>query len=174
MEIKHGTHLGKPVVFFSAQDYLVKLAQDCKLTIIGKFLKTKPTMEEIRKLFVSQFHLKAPVKIVYFDHKYVYLDFANEVDYNHIYSKTYIHFGDYLMKILKWTPDFKPEVETAIVSVWIIIHQLLWHLFRWDVISRMVEDVGTGIAPDQAIYSKSRGNIAKVKVEINLLKPKLD
>lgn len=34
--------------------------------------------------------------------------------------------------------------------------------------------MGVVVAPDQATYSKSRGNVAKVKVEINLLKPKLD
>ncbi|XP_060180681.1 uncharacterized protein LOC132610402 [Lycium barbarum] len=78
------------------------------------------------------------------------------------------------MKVIKWTADFKPEVETSIVPVWILIHQLPWHLFRWDVMSKIVESVGIAIAPDQATYSKTRGNIAKLKVEIDLLKPKQD
>lgn len=30
------------------------------------------------------------------------------------------------------------------------------------------------MAPDQTTYSKSRGNVAKIKVEIDLLKPRLD
>ncbi|XP_070036954.1 uncharacterized protein [Nicotiana tomentosiformis] len=73
-----------------------------------------------------------------------------------------------------WTPDFKPEVETPIVPVWILIHQLPCHLFKWGIVSRMVQYLEVSIAPDQATYSKFRGNIAKIKVEINLLKPKLD
>lgn len=121
-------------------------------------------MEEIRKIFVSQFHLKAIVKIAYFDYKYIYLNFANEVNYNHIYSKTFIQYGECPMKILKWTLNFKLEVETPIVLVLILIHQLPWHLFRWDVISRMVEAMGIAIASDQAIYSKSIANVANVKV----------
>lgn len=130
IEIRHGTHLGKPTVFFTAQDYFVTLAQDCKLTLIGKFYRGKPTMEELRKVFISQFHLIGSVKIAYLDFRHVYLDFTNEVDYNHILFKEYVDIGEAPMKILKWTTHFKPEEETSIVPVWILIHQLPWHLFR--------------------------------------------
>ncbi|OIT29407.1 hypothetical protein A4A49_52394 [Nicotiana attenuata] len=174
VEIQHGTHLGKPVVFFKAEEYFVNLAKECRFTIIGKFYRGKPSMEEIRKTFIRQFQLSASVKIAYFDPKHVYLDFANEVDYNHVFAKDYIDIGDAPMKILKWTPDFKPEEETPIVPVWILIHQLPWHLFKWNIVSRLVQDVGVAVAPDMATYSKSRGNVAKVKVEIDLLKPRLD
>ncbi|OIT35226.1 hypothetical protein A4A49_28326 [Nicotiana attenuata] len=174
VEIQHGTHLGKPAVFFKAEDYFVNLAKECRFTIIGKFYRGKPSMEEIRKTFIRQFQLSASVKIAYFDPKHVYLDFANEVDYNHVFANDYIDIGDAPMKILKWTPDFKPEEETPIVPVWILIHQLPWHLFKWNIVSRLVQDVGVAVAPDLATYSKSRGNVAKVKVEIDLLKPRLD
>ncbi|XP_070014253.1 uncharacterized protein [Nicotiana sylvestris] len=71
VEIQHGTHLGKPAIFFKAEDYFVNLAKECRFTII-------------------------------------------------------------------------------------------------------VQDVGVEVALDLAPYSKSRGNVAKVKVEIDLLKPRLD
>lgn len=38
----------------------------------------------------------------------------------------------------------------------------------------MVESVGTGMAPDIATFSKSRGNVAKLKVEVDLFKPRQD
>ncbi|PHU20007.1 hypothetical protein BC332_11158 [Capsicum chinense] len=146
VNIRHGTHLGKPAVYFSVEDYFVKLAQECILTLIGKFYKGKPSMDEIRKV---QFHLIGLVKIAFFDHRHVYIDFSNEVDYNHVLFKEFVDIGESPMKILKWTTDFNPEKEISIVP-------------------------GVEIAPDQANYSKSRGNVAKVKVEIDLLKPKLD
>ncbi|KAF3619025.1 hypothetical protein FXO38_33130 [Capsicum annuum] len=110
IDIRHGTHLGKPTVFFSAEDYFVNLAKDCKYTIIEKFYKGKPSMEEIRKGFV-------------------------EIGKSH-------------MKIIKWTADFKPEEETSIVPIWILIHQLPWHLFKWQVISRLISDIGVAICSD--------------------------
>lgn len=87
-------------------------------------------MEEIRKVFIQQFHLTGSVKIAYFDPKHVYIKFSNEVDYKHILFKEYIDIVEAPMKILKWTPNFKPEEETSIVPDWILIHQLLWHLFN--------------------------------------------
>lgn len=165
VEITHGTHLGKPAVYFNAQDYFVNLAESCKFTIVGKFFKGKPTMEEIRKSLATKFHLKDSVKVAYFNPQHVYLDFTNETDYNHILSKSWIHIGDTPTKILTWSPDFKPEVETSIASVWILIHKLPWHLFRWDIVSRILNAVGTAAAPDQATYSKSRGNVAKLRLK---------
>lgn len=71
--------------------------------------KSKPNIEELRKLFVSQFHLKGTVKIAYYDYKTVYIDFSNEVDFNHIYFKPFVNIGSYTMKILRWTPNFRPD-----------------------------------------------------------------
>lgn len=75
---------------------------------------------------------------------------------------------------MKWTVDFKPEEKTSIVLILILLHQLPWHLFNWQVVSKMVSEVGVVVAPDQVTYSKPMGNMAKVKVEIELLKTKLD
>lgn len=81
-------------------------------------------MELIRKTFNSQFHLTGSVKIAYFDPKHVYLDFANDVDYNHVFAEEFIDIGETPMKILKWTLYFKLEEEASIFPVWILIHQL--------------------------------------------------
>lgn len=111
-------------------------------------------MEEIRKTFVNKFQLTGSVKIAYFDPKHVYLDFSNDVDYNHLFTKGYIDIGDSPLKILKWKLDFKPEEETSIVPGWILIHQLSWHLFKWQIVSRPVSNIGNAVAPNQATYFK--------------------
>lgn len=74
-------------------------------------------MEEVRELFVSHYHLKGNVKIAYYDYKTVYINFTNEIDFNHIYFKWFIYLGQYTTKVMKWTRDFKSEQETSIVSV---------------------------------------------------------
>lgn len=38
----------------------------------------------------------------------------------------------------------------------------------------MVSSIGIAMAPDMATYSKSHGNTAKIKLEIDLLKPRQD
>lgn len=69
---------------------------------------------EIRKSLATKFHLKDSAKVAYFNPQHVYLDFSNETDYSHILFKSWIHIGDTPMKILNYTPDFKPEVGTSI------------------------------------------------------------
>ncbi|KAG5596782.1 hypothetical protein H5410_038014 [Solanum commersonii] len=73
-------------------------------------------------------------------------------------NKEFVDIDDSSMKILKWIADFKPDDKTYIVP--------------WHIISKLVSNVGVAIAPDQATYSKSRGNVAKVKVKIDQLKPR--
>lgn len=38
--------------------------------------------------------------------------------------------------------------------------------------SRLVQSIGNVVAPDQVTYCKTRGNVAKANMEINLPKPK--
>lgn len=80
-------------------------------------------MEEIRKVFIRQFHLTRSVKIAYFDFRHVYIDFTNEVDFSHIRFKEFIDIGEVTMNILKWTPNYKPEEETSIIPILFLIHQ---------------------------------------------------
>lgn len=42
MNMTHETHMGKLAMYFSALDYFVNLVEDCRLTVVGKFLKGKP------------------------------------------------------------------------------------------------------------------------------------
>lgn len=53
VEITYRTYLGKPIVYFTAQDYFINLAHEYKITIIGKLYQSKPIMEEIKRVFVS-------------------------------------------------------------------------------------------------------------------------
>lgn len=117
IDIIRGSHLGRPTIFFTTSVYLVNLAEDCKFTIIGKFYKGKPPMKEIRKILVSQFHLIGSVKIAYFDFRHTYIDFSNEIDFNHVQFKEFVDIRDSTMKILKWTLEFKSEEEMLIVSI---------------------------------------------------------
>lgn len=81
-------------------------------------------MEEVRRLFISLIPLKGTVKIAFYDTNHVYIDLSNETNFYHIYFKSFITLGPYIMKIIRRTPDFAPECETTIAPVWILIHQL--------------------------------------------------
>lgn len=46
---------------------------------------------------------------------HVFLDFENIDDHLNVYSKCFLTFGEnHIMKILRWTTDFKPEAKSTL------------------------------------------------------------
>lgn len=76
------THNGIPAVIFKASDYYGVMAKECKYTIIGKFLRTRPNIERIRSIFAEKVSIKGEAKIGVYDFRTVFIDVTNEEDIN--------------------------------------------------------------------------------------------
>ncbi|KAK6783052.1 hypothetical protein RDI58_020848 [Solanum bulbocastanum] len=162
---------GKPVVVFTKEENDL-LAQTCKWTIIGKFSHIRPSIDIIRKQFAKMISSKGNVKIGVYDMHHVFIDFDNVDDHLNVYSKNFLTFGEsHIMKILRWTPNFKPEAETTLALVWINLPDLPWHFYEWDAIQRICKPIGTPLIMDKATSSKTRPATAKVKIEVDLTRP---
>lgn len=61
--------------------------EQCKRTIVGKFLKIRPQIEKIRSRFSEKFPLKGSVKIGVYDNYNVVLDFTNDEDCNTVWFR---------------------------------------------------------------------------------------
>lgn len=53
---------GVPAVIFKKEDFVVKLAERCKYSLVRKFSNTMPKVELIRKNFILQTQLTGGVK----------------------------------------------------------------------------------------------------------------
>lgn len=71
-------------MIFKRDDYIVRFADICKFTVVGKFSNTMPRMEVIRKGFIDQTELRGPVKIAHFSARTVYIKLENEYDHSTI------------------------------------------------------------------------------------------
>ncbi|KAH0672577.1 hypothetical protein KY290_026629 [Solanum tuberosum] len=90
-------------------------------------------------------------------------------DHINVYSTSFLTIGEnHIMKILRWTTDFKPEEEITLAPVWI---NLPWHYYEWDAICRKCKPIGTPLVMDKATNSKTRPATAKVRIEIDLTRP---
>ncbi len=72
--------------------------------------------------------------------------------------------------IQKWTPTFRPEEETPIVPIWISLPELPWYCYHKDILSALLSPIGKGLYLDTASIQKTRGSIARVKVQMDLTK----
>ncbi|KAM3303314.1 hypothetical protein P3S67_014344 [Capsicum chacoense] len=84
---RQSTHNGMPAVIFKAKDYCRVMDDECRLTIVEKFLKPRPQIEKIRFRFKELFPVKGSTKIGVFDNYNVFLDFTNEDDFNTVWFK---------------------------------------------------------------------------------------
>ncbi|KAH0716637.1 hypothetical protein KY290_012824 [Solanum tuberosum] len=115
---RHTTKQGQPAVIYDMDDFMNKLAVDCKYTLIGKFSTNMPKIDLIRKSFILQTQLNGGVNIAHYNARHVFIDLENELDYNTVWTQQRMTIEGKLMRIQAWTPNFRPEEETPIVPIW--------------------------------------------------------
>ncbi|KAH0673690.1 hypothetical protein KY284_024777 [Solanum tuberosum] len=166
----HTTRQGLPAVLLDEDDYNIKLAESCKHTLVGKFTNTMPKMELIRKSFTLQTQLTGGVKITHFNYRHVYIDLDNEFDYVTVWTKQRMNIKGQLMIIQTWTPDFTPEEEIPIVPIWVALPELPWHCYNKVLLTTILSSIGKVLYLDLPSSQKNRGNMARVKIQIDLTK----
>ncbi|XP_015158403.1 uncharacterized protein [Solanum tuberosum] len=75
-----------------------------------------------------------------------------------------------LMRIQTWTPNFRPEEDTPIVHIWILLPGLPWHFFKMEFITPILSPIGKVVYLDTASIKRTRASMAKVKVQVDLTK----
>ncbi|KAH0776722.1 hypothetical protein KY290_008133 [Solanum tuberosum] len=161
---------GLPAIIYDRDDYMTKLAADCKYTLIGKFSSTMPKMELIRKSFILQTQLIGGANIAHYNARHVFIDLENELDYNTVWTQQRMTIEGKLMRIQTWTPNFTPEEETPIVPIWVLLPGLPWHCFKKEFITPLLSPIGKVLYLDTASIKRTRASMAKVKVQVDLTK----
>ncbi|XP_070041419.1 UPF0329 protein ECU02_0060-like [Nicotiana tomentosiformis] len=72
------------------------------------------------------------------------------------------------MELQAWTPIFNPNEDNPIVPVWIVIPELPWHFYYIEVLSVLLSPIGKVLHLDLASMQKTRGSVAKVKMQADL------
>ncbi|XP_055835237.1 uncharacterized protein LOC129903717 [Solanum dulcamara] len=170
---KRVTKQGCPAIMFKREDYMVKMAESCKYTLIGKFYSPMPKMEVIRKKFISQTELRGKVKITHFNSRHIYIDLDNEHDRTTVLDSKRMYIDGVFMRFQVWTPTFDPNYETPILPVWVILPELPWHCFHKEFVTLLLADVGQVLHLDMAFMQKTRGSVAKAKVQMDITKPRI-
>lgn len=78
------------------------------------------------------------------------------------------------MRIFKWSPTFSPKKESAVVPVWIGFPELPAHLFDKSAIYSIASLIGNPLNLDDFTAFRSKLSCARVCVEIDLTKPRVD
>ena len=75
------------------------------------------------------------------------------------------------MRIFRWTRDFHVHKESSLVPVWVSLLALPIHYFDRHSLFSILSSVGQPLFLDSATVARSRPSVARVCVEVVLLKP---
>ncbi|XP_060170928.1 uncharacterized protein LOC132601893 [Lycium barbarum] len=78
------------------------------------------------------------------------------------------------MWLQMWHPDFKPEEDSPMAPIWVLLPKLPFHCHAWNYVRQILEPIGTPLIMDAATSSRTRPSMAKVRVEVDLTKPQID
>nr|XP_027070434.1 uncharacterized protein LOC113695508 [Coffea arabica] len=162
------THRGEPAVVFSAADIAV-VAAPFRYTLVGKFSKGRPLLPDLRK-FLSTLDLKDTATVGLLDDRHVLLKFQCEADFLRVWGRSLWYVNGSPMRVFKWTSKFHVNRESSLAPVWFRLPKLPIHLFAKPCLFHLVSCLGTPLFVDAATSSFSRPNVARVCVEVDLLK----
>ncbi|KAK6789050.1 hypothetical protein RDI58_012849 [Solanum bulbocastanum] len=146
------------------------MAEEYRLTIVGRFLKVRSQIDRIRSTFKELIPTRGSVKIGVYDNHNMFLDFTNDDDFNLVWFKRVIEMEGLQMWLQKWTPHFKPKGDIPIAPVWLLLPGFPFHMHSWHYVKQIVSSIGTPLAMDVVMNGRTRPSMAKVRVGIDLLK----
>ncbi|XP_031120233.1 uncharacterized protein LOC116023377 [Ipomoea triloba] len=164
-----GKFKGMPAVAFTDQD-IHHFAQEFKFALIGKFAKGRPSMADLRKAF-DLIGFGGAFSIGLIDNRHVLINFDLEEDFQRCWLRKSWSIQGFFLHIFKWSPDFRPDVESPIVPVWIALEGLPPHLHVKRAIYSIANLIGTPLKVDNSTLLRNRPSTARVCVELNVSIP---
>ncbi|CAH9082753.1 unnamed protein product [Cuscuta europaea] len=143
-----------PAISFTDNDIQI-LADKHRLSLIGYFYRGRPSLEIIRKSF-EIIGFKGAFQLGVLEKKHILIRFDSEEDYMRCWNRQSWIIQGHVMRVTKWTPDFRPNVESPVVPVWILLEGLSVHLHDKRALFDIAGLIGRPIKIDTATANLSR------------------
>ncbi|KAG9444332.1 hypothetical protein H6P81_015672 [Aristolochia fimbriata] len=162
---------GEPSISF-AESLVNSRAEKFKFCLVGRFVGSRPPLALIREWFGAQLKLKGEWSVTLLDRSHVFLKLANQEDMVHVWARKRWFIKGSLMKVFKWSPFFRTAdgEEPSLAAVWVSFPSLPVVLFQEEFLFDIAALVGKALTMDGATRNMTRTNVARVCVEIDLLK----
>lgn len=162
-----GSHKGFPAMEF-IDHHIHALSEPFTWSIIGKFSQGFNKRDPNKYFRTLDF--KASFQIGLLDNRHLLITLFSEDDYLRLYSRTVWHIGNVTMRVFKWTPFFNVDRESSMVPVWITMPRLPVLFFAKPALFKIASLLGTPLRLDAATQSLKRPGVARIQIEIDLLK----
>lgn len=172
-----GKHKGFPAIAFS-KPHVQRIASSFQWALIGKFSQGynkehphlgRPPVERLHKYFES-LDFRGTYQIGLLDNRHLLIQFHLQEDFLHMYSRPVWYIKGIPMRIFKWSSNFHVDREIPLAPVWISLPRLPVHFFERSTVFAIASLLGTPLRLDSATASLKRPSMARVQIELDLLK----
>ena len=142
------SYKGEAAVFFSMED-ITKLASPFRLSLVGKFSRGRPKLEDIRK-FIRFLDLKDTCMVRHMDSRHVLIRCSSESDFHCLRLRGIWYVEKFTIRVFKWSASFHVNRESLLVPVWFSIPGLPVHFFNKHSLFSIVHALGKPLFLDAA------------------------
>ncbi|XP_021607609.1 uncharacterized protein LOC110611530 [Manihot esculenta] len=98
-------------------------------------------MKTLQKCFDSV-GFSGPFKLGLLDSKHILIHFVREDDYHRCWLRQTWYFLGFSMRVSKWTPNFRPNMDCPIIPIWITLEGLPIHFFKKEALFPIANLIG--------------------------------
>lgn len=160
-----------PVVHVSdaeISDWCEKWNQTLVVHVLGKKVNYRVLENKVNRDWARD----GKVKIIDMPRGFYAVNFESLEDYKHVLFEGPWMVADHYLLVQRWRPNFlrSARVESKI-AVWVRIPELPLELYNRTFLERLGKSLGTFMKIDHLTSIQSRGQFARICVEIDLAKP---
>ncbi|VFQ79788.1 unnamed protein product [Cuscuta campestris] len=163
-----GRYRGFPVVSFTP-DEVISLSIPYQFALVGRFLKSRPPLEVIRKSF-EQIGFKPGFTVGLLSPSLILINFECTIDYQRCFSRRLWNINGSQMVVTKWTPSFHADSKSPVFPIWVSLTHLPIHLQDAKALHSIASSIGHPLMMDAYTAAKTRPSMARFCVEIDISK----
>ncbi|VFQ76154.1 unnamed protein product [Cuscuta campestris] len=163
-----GRYRGFPAVSVTPGE-VISLSIPYQFALVGRFLKSRPPLEVIRKSF-EQIGFKPGFTVGLLSSSLILINFECTIDYQRCFSRRLWNINGSQMVVTKWTPSFHADSESPVFLVWVSLTHLPIHLQEAKALHSIASSIRHPLMMDASTAAKTRPSMARFCVEIDISK----
>lgn len=162
---------GVPIIHVSDKD-LADWSKPWEDTLVVNVLGKKVNYKVLENKINRDWARKGTVKIIDMPRGFYAVQFGSKDDYKHVLFQGPWMVADHYIMVQRWRPNFiRSATKESKVAVWLRIPELPLELYNDNFLKRLGNVLGKFLKIDRLTSVHSRGQFARICVEMDLAKP---
>lgn len=162
------------MVKFKEAEWKKLVEKDENLTLIGKFVQNRPSIDMIRSSFQKIIPIGGGAHIGAVDARSILLHFASKEDCMHVLLRGQVIVDGKVVRFARWSSDWRRRRTSPIVLVWIQLPNLSFYLFNFNSLAHVCAPIGKLVGMDAPTERKTRPSVVRVRIEVDLRQKLID